>query len=261
MNRLFAICCALFGAAILVAAPVPKTPKDSRKESGAAEPVEPAIDMAKLADNPVLRFQDAANRTKSTNNLKQIALAFHAYHDVNGRLPADVVDKDGQPILSWRVLILPYLEQNPLYQEFKLDEPWNGPNNSKLLEKMPKIFESPRIVTKKKGYAAYQGFSGDDALFRPGKPAWNLPGITDGCSNTIMVLETSSAVPWTRPADIPFDPKKDLRDIGKAYGQKPMAAMCDGSVRALDLKKISAETLKGAITPSGGEVLGKDWEE
>jgi len=261
MKRLCAITFAFLSALTLAAAPVPKSPKDARKESGAAEPVEPAIDLAKLAENPVLRVRDAANRSKGSNNLKQIALAFHSYHDVNGRLPADVVDKDGQPILSWRVLILPYLEQAPLYQEFKLDEPWNGPNNSKLLEKMPKTLESPRVVTKKKGYTVYQGFSGDDALFRPGKPALNLPAIPDGCSNTIMVLETSSAVPWTRPADIPFDPKKDLPDIGKAYGQKPMAAMCDGAVRALDLKKISAETLKAAITPSGGEVLGKDWEE
>jgi Protein of unknown function (DUF1559) len=261
MNRLFAICFALLGAAIVAAAPVPKSPKDPRKESGAAEPVEPAIDLAKVADNPVLRIKDAANRSKSSNNLKQIALAFHNYHDVNGRLPADVVDKDGQPILSWRVLILPYLEQAPLYQEFKLDEPWNEPNNLKLLEKMPKIFESPRIVAKKKGYTAYQGFSGDDALFRPGKPALTLPGIPDGCSNTLMVLETSSAVPWTRPADIPFDPKKDLPDFGKAYGQRPMAALCDGAVRVLDLKKISAETLKAAVTPNGGEVLGKDWDQ
>ena len=75
-----------------------------------------------------------------------------------------------------------------------------------------------------------------------------------------MFVESSVAVPWTKPVDLPFDPEKNLPDFGKAYGSKPLAALCDGSVRTLDLKKIKPETLKAAITRAGGEVLGKDWD-
>src|SRR5262249_20600373 len=106
----------------------------------------------------------------------------------------------------------------------------------------------------------YQGFSGPDAIFRPGKPGLHLAGIPDGTSNTIMAVEATTAVPWTKPADIPFDMKKEVPKFGKAFGERPLAVMCDGSTRVLDLKRISKETLKNAINPSDGNVLGQDWE-
>lgn len=74
-----------------------------------------------------------------------------------------------------------------------------------------------------------------------------------------MTFEASVAVPWSKPADLPFDLKKDLPDIGKAYAARPLAALCDGSVRALNLKTLTQATFKAAITLSGGEVLGADW--
>src|SRR5262245_19749930 len=79
-------------------------------------------------------------RRQSANNLKQLVLAVHNFSDTYNRLPpAAVCDKKtGKPLLSWRVILLPFVEQGPLYKEFKLDEPWDGPNNKKLLEKMPK---------------------------------------------------------------------------------------------------------------------------
>jgi hypothetical protein len=204
---------------------------------------------------------DADNlRKASTKNLKRIALAVINYADVNdGRLPADVVDKDGKPILSWRVLILPYLEEAELHKQFKLDQPWDGEDNKKLLAKMPKVFASPRVMVKAAGHTVYQGFAGPGALFEPGKQLLFPASIPDGTSNTILAVETSVAVAWTKPADLPFDEKKDLPDIGKAFGSKPLAVLCDGSVRTVDLTKMSAVTLKSAITVAGGEVLGDDW--
>lgn len=74
-----------------------------------------------------------------------------------------------------------------------------------------------------------------------------------------MAVEASTAVPWTKPADVPFDTKKELPNFGKAFGRKPLAALMDGSVRLLDLSKLSAETLKNAIRPDDGNVLGSDW--
>ena len=174
-------------------------------------------------------------------------------------MPADVVDKDGKPLLSWRVLLLPYIDQDTLYKQFKLDEPWDGPNNKALLEKMPKTFQSPRVTVKKAGYTVYQGFAGPGALFEAGKALRFPAAITDGTSNTIFTVEATAAVPWTKPADLPFDPKADLPELGKPYNGMPLVGMLDGSVRTLNTAKVSPQTLKAAITRDGGEVPGADW--
>jgi len=202
----------------------------------------------------------ARDREASTQNLKKLALAVHSYADDHrGNLPRDVTDKDGKSILSWRVHLLPYLDQGDVYKQLKLDQSWDGEANRKLLAKMPKVFASPRVRVKEAGHTVYQGFAGAGALFAPGKQMAFPASIPDGTSNTILAVEASVAVPWTKPADLPFDEKQDLPDIGKAYAAQPLAALCDGSVRALDLTKMSARTLKSAITVAGGEVLGADW--
>ena len=122
-------------------------PKGAPKaDSAAAEKPAPA-DKAKddkdaAPPEPILKIRNAANRARSSNYLKQLAIVMQTYSDVNnGRLaPAAVFDKDGKPLLSWRVLMLPYLEQDALYKEFHLDEPWDSDHNKKLLEKMPPLF-------------------------------------------------------------------------------------------------------------------------
>jgi hypothetical protein len=232
----------------------PEPPRD--------DSVTPAIDPAKLVGNAVLNARDAANRTTSSNNLKLIMLAVHSYHDAYRELPADVLDKAGKPILSWRVKLLPFLEQNNLYMKFKLDEPWDSKNNRPLSEILVKVYMSPRVKVKGTGYTVYQTFFGPGAVFDKGKGKVRFAAITDGLSNTLFAVETSKAVPWTKPADIPFDKdKKVSMDFGKAYDNKPLGALLDGSVRYLDLKKIKPETLKNAIMPNDGNVLGADWNE
>lgn len=240
------------------AAPTPKEKPETKETNKLEEPVEPTIELALLTKDPISRVRDAANRTKSANNMKQIGLAFHNYCDVNGSFPTGTMTKDGKPGLSWRVLLLPYIEEEQLFKKFNLDEPWDSPNNIKLLEQMPKIYESPRVTCKKKGFTVYQGFGGEDALFNPGVKR-TFANIPDGTSNTIMTFENSVAVPWTAPMNVEIDPKKDLPDFGKAYGGRIQVGMCDGSVRLIDLKKVKPETFKAAITTSGGEVLGSDW--
>jgi hypothetical protein len=96
-------------------------------------------DLMKLTQS----VRGVAHRAKSQNNLKQLGIAIHSYHDVHGFLPTDVRDADGKPLLSWRVLLLPYLEQEPLYRRFKLDEPWDSENNKPLLALMPEVLRSP----------------------------------------------------------------------------------------------------------------------
>ncbi len=208
----------------------------------------------------VQRIRDAAVRTQSANNLKQIGLAMHNYASVNGsRLATDILAKDGKPLLSWRVQLLPYLEEQALYKKFKLNEPWDSKHNLALLEQMPKVFATPRITVTAKWHTVYQIFSGPGALFNAGKTKYNIGNIPDGTSNTIFAVEASDGVPWTKPADIPFDKDKAVPDFGKAYGNYVQVLLMDCSVRVLDLKKVKPETLKNAIMPDDGNVLGADW--
>src|SRR5205807_1964834 len=112
------------------------------------------------------KVRDAANRMSSINNLKQIALAMRSYHDANGRFPpATVYSKDGKPLYSWRVLLLPYLPGTTLPDEFKLDEPWDSPHNNKLLSSMPQIFADPTMGSAASGQTVYEVFVGKGTAF------------------------------------------------------------------------------------------------
>ncbi|MFO0805807.1 MAG: DUF1559 domain-containing protein [Gemmataceae bacterium] len=225
----------------LVAAPVPKDAKGKLPDTDEAVATTEA--------------ERAAFKHNSTGNLKMIGVAVHNFASANqDKLVKNVVDKDGKPLLSWRVELLPYVEEDALYRQFKMDEPWDSPNNIKLLEKMPKIFDSPRVKARK-GYTAYQCFTGGGVL----GSRYSIGNIPDGTSNTIWCVEATATVPWTKPADMTYDANKELPKFGKAFAEKPLALLCDGSVRYLDLKKLSDKTLRNAITPDEGEVLGADW--
>src|SRR5580692_2246885 len=165
-----------------------------------------ALTATSAEDPPAITKKDL---NASKNNLKQIVLAFHNYHETNNQFPGDILDKDGKPLLSWRVAILPFLEEEKLYKEFKLDEPWDSDNNKKLIEKMPKLY-APVRVKAKAGETFYQVFTGENALFG-GKKKPSIPAsIPDGTSTTGMVFEAGEPVIWSKPADLPFDAKKPL---------------------------------------------------
>jgi prepilin-type processing-associated H-X9-DG protein len=207
--------------------------------------------------DPVEKVKLARDRVISQNNLKQIALAFHNFHDANNALPRDITDKNGKPLLSWRVAILPYIEQDNLYKQFKLDEPWDSENNKALAETIIKVYTAPRGKAEK-GSTFYQSFAGDGAIMS-GK-ALKFPNILDGTSNTFMVVEAGEAVPWSKPADVAFDAKKPLPKLGGVFDGNFNVAMCDGSVRFVK-KGVKDEMLKKYITTAGGEVPGpKDLE-
>ena len=204
----------------------------------------------------VIKIQQAAATTASANNLKQIGLAVHSYHDAVGNFPpAAVCDKKGKPQLSWRVLILPYIEQDNLYKQFKLDEPWDSENNKKLIAKMPAVYAMPGKSKPGDTDTYYRVFVGNGAGFD-----WIMGGkfaqIADGTSNTLMVVTAKDAVPWTKPDELEFDPDKDMTKlIGMVVNGKAQVAMFDGSVRTLS-KLPSKETLNALITKNGGEVVG-----
>ncbi len=151
--------------------------------------------------------REAARRAQCTNNLKQMALAMLNYESATGAFPKPAItDKDGKPLLSWRVAILPYIEQQGLYNRFKLDEPWDSPHNKELIKEMPQTYVCPSRANAEPGTTTYRVFVGPGALFEEGKGT-NIANITDGTSNTIMISESSESVPWTKPdAELKFDP-------------------------------------------------------
>lgn len=252
------LCLALAAAAALAAGA--RADDDPEPQSSSRDvPATPAVDPDKAKTDKNLAAQADRHEKDSISNLRLIGIAVHSYSDTHNRLPDDLLSKANKPLLSWRVAVLPHVGQKALYQQFKLDEPWDSPNNKKLIARMPDVFRSPRVKVRGRGHTVYQVFTGSDAVFGRGVKLM-LSAIPDGTSNTIMAVESSTGVPWTKPGGIPFDRKKVIPPFGKAYGLRPLAAMFDGSVRVLDLNKIQLETLKNAIDPADGNVLGNDFQ-
>lgn len=201
--------------------------------------------------------QASVEREVGKNNLKQIGLAMHAYHDSSGALPGDLVGRDGKPLLSWRVALLPYVEQDNLYRQFRLDEPWDSAHNIQLARVTPRVYVVPgREKEAAQGLTFYQGFAGPGTLFDPalGNRRPRLAGIADGTSNTIFVVEAGDAVPWTKPADLPFVPNGPLPKLGGHRSGDFYALMGDGSVRTMR-DKSPEHVVKALATYAGGEVV------
>ena len=192
---------------------------------------------------------------KSLNNLKEIGLAIHNFHDINNALPSNVV-KDGKVILSWRIHLLPYLEQDDLFKQFKLDEPWDSANNKKLIEKIPDVY-APLRGKAEKAATYYQMFAGEKGLLRPGGKQTSFANITDGLSNTFMVIEAAKPVIWTKPGDIEYD-EKTVPKLGGMFGPGFTNVLFgDGSVGRL-LEVADDVTMQRLINPADGQVVDAD---
>jgi hypothetical protein len=220
--------------------------------------------LALLLIPAVGKVRDAADRMQSMNNMRMMGLGFDNQMSQQGYIEPAIMSKDGKPLLSWRVAILPYVESNNLYSQFKLDEPWDSANNLRLLNQMPRIY-AHKGSTEGTSNTHYRVFVGGGAMFEYGKKtrfASNKPdeiGISDGTSNTIEIVEAAQAVPWTKPDELAFDPNGSLPQLGVPGRKFVNIAVADGSVRAHDLKNLNPVTLKAAITANGGEVLPLEW--
>jgi prepilin-type processing-associated H-X9-DG protein len=215
--------------------------------------------LAALLFPAVQAARSAAQRAQCVNNLKQIGLAFHNFEDKEGHFPAQAItDPQGKPLLSWRVAILPYIEQESLYKQFKLDEPWDSPNNLPLLSQMPSIYQcqsvAPGGAPSGGSNTRYQGIAGPGALFEGAKAA-TLRDITDGTSNTILVAEGKQPVPWTKPDDIPI--ASITTSLGSGHPGGVNAVFLDGSVKFLKTT-LNPAVLQSLATRNGGEVVTPD---
>lgn len=164
-------------------------------------------EAAKYAD-VIAKLKARADWAQRSNNLKFIGLAMHGYADTYKTFPLHAIySKDGKtPLLSWRVAILPYVEEAKLYQQFKLDEPWDSPNNKKLISRMPKIY-ALKGATAGKGMTHYQVITGPGTPF-DGNKKIGLRDLVRGSSNTILAIEAKEPVIWTKPADVTLPAEK-----------------------------------------------------
>ena len=205
----------------------------------------------------VQQAREAARRSSCSNNLKQIGLAMHNYADANRAFPTDICDRNGRPLLSWRVAILPYLEGSNLHEQFHLDEPWDSPHNLSLIKKIPAAYSCPSsTLSADEGRTTYVGVKGSGYFLDTGEPPAEreLRDFHDGLSRTVMVVELPQefAVAWTRPDPVMPGPEvwleASMHHAGGLFG----GLMADGSVRFLS-STIAPDLLRAFFTISGGE--------
>jgi hypothetical protein len=197
-------------------------------------------------------------RAQTLNNLKQLALAMHNFHDVYGHFPKAVTTardfgRQTDTPHSWRIDLLPFLGAADLYQKYKMDEAWDGPNNKKLLDRMPAVFRSPYDDPKSMS-TAYAVLVGTGTVFEPGREGIKISEITDGTSNTILVVEARRNCPWMKPEDIPFDADKPVPELGDFVENKFAAVMADGRACIFERSKVE-EILHWMIRRNDGHPI------
>jgi hypothetical protein len=213
--------------------------------------------------------RQSSGRIQVQNDMRELSLAMVNAADDKGRMmPHAICDKDGKALLSWRVAILPYLGREDLFRQFSRDEPWDGPNNCRLIPLMPKTYAHPFDRDgAARGLTYYRVFTGPHTPFPDLKPPFP-PGVSplqypadfpDGTSNTILIVEAADAVPWTKPDELPYDPDKPLPKFGGRLKAGFVVAMADATARTVR-QDVSESTLRAVIDPNDGQPCGSfDW--
>lgn len=208
----------------------------------------------------VARVKPATPKTMAQNNLKQLVLAMHSYAGCHeGRFPpAAVYSKDGRPLLSWRVLLLPFLEEDTLYRKFKLDEPWDSPHNLALLSPMPSIFHIPTEeetsevdVATGETRTVCQVFTGKGTAFETRDGPHFRNDFPNGTSNTILIVHAGKAVPWTKPEDLIYEDGMPLPPLGGVFPDGVHVGMADGTALFIEREDIDRTIRKGILRAVG----------
>lgn len=203
----------------------------------------------------IIRARIAAQRSLQANNMKQIMLALHNYASAYGHLPPSVViDKESGVARSWRVEILPYIDQAQLYEAYRKNEPWDSEANKVVLAKMPPVFRHPSQPADSTFSSVFLAY-GEGLFAEPGdKEGLHFTDVTDGTSATIAIVEAKQEIPWTKPEDLKIDVKADqLPELG-FVPEGWHVGMGDGSVHFIS-RTIDVNVMKAMLTRAGGEVL------
>lgn len=207
--------------------------------------------------------QAAANLAHSAETFKILATAHQNYHDTRKQFtPAASKDRAGKSLLSWRVELLPFLEQGELYDQFHRDEPWDSEHNKKLIAKMPPIYRPSDPKLAAAGKTKIVAPVGENTVFPANSKKIAFQSISDGTSQTILLVEAvdDHAVIWTKPDDLEFNAANPRNGLDAHSGDGYLVAYCDGSVHRLD-PKIDNSMLAAAFTRTGREKVNwRDFE-
>lgn len=203
--------------------------------------------------------REAARRAQCSNNLKQIGLALLNYEsDYKSLPPAYTTDESGRRLHSWRTLILPYMEQQALYDSIDLSKPWDDPANQAAASTFVSAYTCPSSVAADRApvNTVYQVVVDPSSIF-PGGASVKFGDVADGLSNTVMVVETATAdaVPWMSPQDSDLQKFVAVGKTHHAGGGNHL--MGDGSVRFLP-SELDSATRQALVTSQGGETVGLD---
>jgi prepilin-type processing-associated H-X9-DG protein len=209
-------------------------------------------------------FRQAVNRTQSTNNLKQIGLACHNYHDSFAHFPAGATfDAEGHMLHGWQTQLLPFLEQDDLYRRINQKVPWADPDNAPALRQRVAAYLNPAVEEQQDKNEFFLSHYAGNARVLGGDVGWKMKDITDGLSNTLLAGEVAGNFkPWGHPANW-RDPALGINSTPDGFGapwQTTKGAnfsFADGSVRFIK-EDIDPVTLKALSTPNGGESVELD---
>lgn len=208
-------------------------------------------------DREVKEVRDRRDETFKLSALRQLGLAFHNYHDTYNQFPGADSDNPKETKLSWRVHLLPYIDQANLWHQFHLDEPWDSEHNKTLIDKMPELFKTNGV--KDVGKTSFHVLTGENMPFGQEEPV-RLQNVTDGTSNTLLVVEAGAdkAVEWTKPEELKFNSDDPKATFGKVGSTLPVLLM-DGSTQMLSMD-LGDDVFLALATHSGGEVINESLE-
>lgn len=199
--------------------------------------------LAKLLSGQLHAAHQSAHNMVTENSMKQLGLACHLFHDKFGSFPPVAsFDDQGNKMLSWRVYVLPFIDQSELYEKFHLDEPWDSPHNRELIKEIPHTFADAAHQARP-GYTRILAVEGEQMAFTGQREGLALVTFTDGASQTILMVEVPAdqAVPWTKPVDYAVDPD----DPRPTSPDQPFPALfADGSVRPIEAGTDAATLLR-----------------
>lgn len=217
---------------------------------------------------PAVNKHPPGRRLQAINNLKQIALALHNYHAAYNQFPDDIRNEMGEPLLSWRVRLLPFLDQQAIYDQYDLTQPWDSEANKDYSSARLSVFQLPSQEGSFEDGMSYTCFfmpvgreeSGFPRIMRTEKGVTALEDVTDWKEQTLMVVvaKPEYKIPWAQPGDYQFDPNNPKEGLGEYFSSGYLVSLVDGSVLFVSAD-ISDEELLEMFTINDGRPYPEGW--
>jgi hypothetical protein len=226
----------------IVALAVPRDPgKVERRGDAVSGLVTSTLTLLTLISVLVVPMLLRDKKLESSNKLKTLGLAMHEYHEYYGHFPPAVLRDPGlgdrgQPY-SWRVALLPFLGEGELFSQYRRDEQWDSPDNNAVRARMPPAFALPDSVSASNNLTHYQVIVGPGTAFERPELGARLFDFQRGGSQTILVVEATDPVPWTKPVDLSYAPDGSLPRVGGLLDKGLNALFADGTVRWIEAEK------------------------